>query len=352
MNYTSFLSEIFIQNISKNHEISFAYFNYIDLVNDTLIESNRPEDFKMTRYIKTDTLPLDIANSIGIVGFVEAPRWIILDKMKTQLRLSILLIVIAVVSLIYISRSFIFQLKTEKMRQESVNTMTHEFKRPISSAVAMASVIPFYLENKDQGKVLEYVENVETELNKLTFYTNRIQQISNNQKGKVALDIREVKIVPFFESLKQRYATIDQDKQEIALNVHVHTEKDAMYVDLLHFSNVMDNLIENAIKYTVEPTILIDIQLRDRDDDGLEVSVKDNGIGISPKDIKYVFDKYYRVRRAETRNKTGYGLGLTYVESIVNAHGGSISVSSNLNRGSEFTIQLKRQLNGRIDTVG
>mgnify|MGYP001492326745 CR=1 FL=1 len=102
----------------------------------------------------------------------------------------------------------------------------------------------------------------------------------------------------------------------------------------------------------MEPTILIDIQLRDRDDDGLEVSVKDNGIGISPKDIKYVFDKYYRVRRAETRNKTGYGLGLTYVESIVNAHGGSISVSSNLNRGSEFTIQLKRQLNGRIDTVG
>lgn len=185
-----------------------------------------------------------------------------------------------------------------------------------------------------------YTKNVENELNKLTHYTKRIQQISNNEKENVNLDITNVEIIPFFESLVQRYSSIDMIGQKVIVNLEINTIKNEMYVDLLHFSNVMDNLIENAIKYTVKPTIIVDVRVSDTSD-GLEISVKDNGIGMSSTDKKHVFEKYYRVKREETKRKVGFGLGLTYVKSIVDAHGGNIIVNSKLNEGSEFILMLK-----------
>ena len=224
------------------------------------------------------------------------------------------------------------------MRQESVNVMTHEFKRPISSAVAMVSTIPFYLKKKETDRVLEYVNNIEIALNKLTYYTKRIQQISNNEKSNVILDKTKVEIVPFFESLRQRYVSPEEHGRRIIVNVEFKTSKKVIDVDPLHFSNVMDNLVENAIKYTVATPVIISIDVTDTMNDELKISVTDNGIGISTADKKHIFDKFYRAKRTETKNKTGFGLGLTYVKSIVEAHGGTISVNSELNKGSEFVI--------------
>lgn len=334
------LSSIFKERISERYIVQEAYFDYLDLEKDTLIKTNKPENITTSLYIKTDTFPLDIIGYIGVVGYIENPRMAILDNMKRQLILSVLLIVIGIISLFYISRSFIFQWKTEKMRQDSVNAMTHEFKRPISSAIAMVSVIPYYLEKKETSRVLEYVDNIEIALNKLTYYTKRIQQISNNEKSNVVLDKTAVEIIPFFESLRQHYAS-EEHEGKIIIKLQIRTSKKMMDVDLLHFSNVMDNLVENAIKYTVHPTVLIDISVTDIAGDGLKISVKDNGIGISPADKKYIFDKFYRIKREETKNKMGFGLGLTYVKSIIEAHGGDITVNSKLNEGSEFIITFK-----------
>ena len=307
-------------------------------MNTVLLSTSRPINIEPTHYILTDTFSLDIANSIGIIAYVKNSRTAILDTMKKQLSLSVLLIIIGIVSLYYISRSFVFQWKTEKMRQESVNVMTHEFKRPISSAVAMVSTIPFYLKKKETDRVLDYVNNIEIALNKLTYYTKRIQQISNNERNSVILEKATVQIVPFFESLRQRYVSPEEHGGRIILNVEFKTSKKVMDVDPLHFSNVMDNLVENAIKYTVITPVMINIDVTDSMNDKLKISVTDNGIGISTPDIKHIFDKFYRVKRTETKNKIGFGLGLTYVKSIVEAHGGTISVSSELNKGSEFIL--------------
>ena len=177
-------------------------------------------------------------------------------------------------------------------------------------------------------------------MNKLTLYTKRIQQISNNEKGNLVLNKSIIAIEPFLESLKQRYNLLDESDKKTSVNFAIVTSKKEMCVDLLHFSNVMDNLIENAIKYSVKSAVEINVIVSDVAD-GLIISVKDNGIGISSIDIKHIFDKFYRVKRAETKDKMGFGLGLTYVKSIVDAHNASIAVVSKLNEGSEFIITLK-----------
>lgn len=334
------LRMIFEAKISDKYDIESSYFDYFDLENDLLINTNKPTNAKSKGYVKTDTIPLDIINTIGVVGYLKVSNSAILDKMMYQLILSVLLIVIGILSLFHISRSFIFQLKTEKMRQDSVNAMTHEFKRPISSAVAMSSLIPFYLEKDETSRVLDYTNNIQLELNKLTEYTKRIQQISNNEKGNLVLNKTRVEIEPFFNSLQQRYQLSADSDEKTNLELDIATTQKEMCVDLLHFSNVMDNLIENAIKYSDKAVAEITIGVK-AVADGLMISVKDNGMGISSTDKKRIFDKFYRVERAETKNKMGFGLGLTYVKSVIDSHGATIEVVSKLNEGSEFVIILK-----------
>lgn len=333
------LNKIFKTKLAQSYDVRNTYFDYINLINGKLISSNNLTNRKTSKFIRTDTISLDILSSLGVIGYLESPSGVILDKMKYQLILSVFLMLIAVISLFYISRSFILQWRTEKMRQDSVNAMAHEFKRPISSAIAMAAVIPFYLKKEENNKVMNYAQDIKNELNKLTHYAKRIQQISNNKKGDIILEKTDIEIIPFLESLKRRYQT-EKKKQAITINLFINTSKKELRADLLHFSNVMDNLIENSIKYTTNPFVIIDINVSDISND-LKISVKDNGIGISSSDKKRIFDKFYRVKREETKNKIGFGLGLTYVKSIIEAHRGDITVYSEINKGSEFIIILK-----------
>ena len=330
------LNSLFFQKLSSRYPIQNTYFDYLNLQTGQLINTNRPEHFS-SNFVTTDTIPLDIISSIGIVGYIEVPDWVILRKMSYQLALSVLLILIGAGGMVYLGRSFVVQWRLEKHRQASINAMTHEFKRPISGAMAMVAVIPFYLEKNDLTKVSDYASNTLVELNKLTAYTERIQQISNNKKRSVALNKEQIEIRPFFESVLQRYAQ-DNDEKRVVINLVINTEKTFIMVDLLHFSNVIDNLVENAIKYS-DNEVSINISVTDLQNE-LQIVVEDNGMGISAYDLKFIFDRFYRSNRKEMKNKVGFGLGLTYVKSIVEEHGGTITAESKLNEGSKFTLKM------------
>ena len=334
------LNMFFKKQLSERYAIKNTYFDYLDLKENKTIKSNKPANAS-SNYLQTDTIKLDIISSIGVVGYIEVPSAVLLNKMGYQLTLSALLILIGLGGMIYLGRSFVVQWKLERLRQESVNSMTHEFKRPISSAVAMVSLIPFYVEKNDMSKVATYATNTIIELNKLTAYTERIQQISNNEKANVLLNKLGVEIEPLLQSIKERYSDRENSLKKVNVQTEVHTKNKFLFVDVLHFSNVLDNLVENAIKYS-NSEVNIDIDIADTNE-GVKISVKDDGLGISTFDLKYIFDRFYRSNRKELKRKTGFGLGLTYVKSMVEAHGGSISVTSQINEGSEFAILLKEQ---------
>jgi signal transduction histidine kinase len=330
------LNTLFNIELSSQYPVQNTYFDYLNLQTGQLINTNRPEHFS-SNFVTTDTIPLDIISSIGIVGYIEVPDWVILRKMSYQLALSILLILIGVGGMVYLGKSFVVQWRLEKHRQASINAMTHEFKRPISGAMAMVAVIPFYLEKNDLTKVSDYASNTLVELNKLTAYTERIQQISNNIKGSVALNKEQIDIRPFFESVLQRYAQ-DNEEKKVVINLVITTVKSFITADLLHFSNVIDNLVENAIKYS-DNEVQINIAVTDLQNE-LQIVVEDNGMGISAYDLKFIFDRFYRSNRKEMKNKAGFGLGLTYVKSIVEDHGGTIIAESKLNEGSKFILKM------------
>ncbi len=331
------LDSLFRMEMAPRYQIEKSYFDYIDLKSKQLISTNKTDSVARD-YLATDTIVLDIDKSIGVVGHIETPNDLILQKMMYQFGLTVVLILCSMAGLGYVSRSFISQWRLEKYRQSSVNAMTHEFKRPISGAVAMVSLIPFYIKKQEWAKVTDYASNILTELNKLTAYTQRIQQISNNEKGNINLTIDRIELKPFFESLQSRYQADAQSEQAVELELMVVSTCTEFKADMLHLSNVMDNLVENAIKYSNSPA-----QIHIRVDDtlsGLQITVSDKGMGIAAKDLTRIFDKFYRIERKETKNTIGFGLGLTYVKSIVEAHGGTISVQSKLNQGTSFSLVI------------
>lgn len=331
------LNSIFISMVSKDYMIQDSYFEYIDLESGNLLQSNQTSSNTVKKYHKTEIIPLDINNSIGVVGFAQTPTDELLARMLKQLILSIVLIIIAMGGMFYISKSFITQWKVEKMRQESVNAMTHEFKRPISAAMLLASLIPYYIKRNDTGTVLEYSENINNELTKLNLYINTIIQISNSENSEIKLNKTEVDIDVLLKSIKSIYSNVTDSDKIIKINLEVKAKNRIMYVDVVHLSNVFDNLIENAIKYNTNNPIIIELSVNDFNNRHI-ISVKDNGIGISSKSMTLIFRRYYRIKQSCVENVSGIGLGLTYSKSIIEAHAGSISVNSVLNKGSTFDI--------------
>lgn len=321
---------------NKGFDVYDSYIEYYDLNGDSLIDHNKPDKWLQFSIVSTDTIPLDILKSVGVKAFVSTSPKPILAKMSFQILLSLLLIIIASYCMIYLMRTIFRQRKIEKMRQDFVNAMVHEFKRPITNASTMLELIPHYLLNNNTKMVDDYLTGSLLEFKKLTAYTDRIQRISNNERERIQLDKVEVALTPFFERLVTFYSA--NKSKPVEIEILLDTNRVTMKVDELHFTNVIDNLIENAIKYSGE-VVHIRIVVKENSE-ALEILVMDDGYGISNRDKKMIFDKFYRVVSTSYKKTVGFGLGLTYVKAIVEAHGGTIRVMDAPIKGSIFVINL------------
>ena len=128
------------------------------------------------------------------------------------------------------------------------------------------------------------------------------------------------------------------DARQGSISVNLEATKNTINADKVHLTNIVFNLIDNAIKYTKEAPIVL-ISTKDLEN-GIEISIKDNGIGISKENQRKIFDKFYRVPTGNVHNVKGFGLGLSYVQAVVQKHNGTINVSSELGKGSTFKIVL------------
>ena len=344
------LNELFFQEMNqRKFPVKKTYIEYYDLIKNKLIESSDSES-GFGAYIASDMFIFDIMKNKGIKAYVSNPVFIILRGIFFQLLSSVILIIIAIIGLYYLRRTIYRQWREEKMRQDSVNAMTHEFNRPISAALFLMSQMPDYVKNSESAKVSQYIDLTIEELNKMNVYTNRIHQINNDDKSTLSLKKTDIEIRPFMESLLEKYNLpevrialgIDEKSFDIPLNINPECKE--INADRLHFANVIDNLVENAIKYSGEN---IDVKISvDFKDNHLHVSVKDSGIGISVYDLERVFDKYYRADHNVVKRNAGFGLGLTYVKSVVESHGGTVEAKSQgVGCGSEFVVLIPESKN-------
>ena len=271
-----------------------------------------------------------------MVFFPEETKYLF-TQMSGILPIAIILIIIIIISFIFTIHSVIRQQKFSEMKTDFINNMTHEFKTPIST-ISLACEA---LKDTDMSKIADvtdkYIGVISEENKRLGNMAEKILQTAVLEKGKLKLTKEPVNIHKvIMEVIKNIGIQVEINDGEIIRDFRATTP--VISADKMHLTNVIFNLMENANKYSPKkPKIGISTY---NINEGVEIAVKDNGIGIGKTDQKKIFDKLYRVPSGDVHDFKGFGLGLSYVKAIVEKHGGNIRLESELGQGSVFRIYL------------
>jgi two-component system phosphate regulon sensor histidine kinase PhoR len=249
---------------------------------------------------------------------------------------STIVLIFILILLTYLLFIILKQKRLSEIQKDFVNNMTHEFKTPLASIQLSADVLknPTILHNEQ--RLLNYATIISTEAKRLSHQVERVLQMAQGNKGEIQLS----KSLFVWQTLiKETLSSFDQAiaLKRATINLDLPTAPISYFGDQLHLRNCISNLIDNALKYTeTDPVITISIGISQQ----LRIAVEDNGIGINKNDQKLLFKKFYRVNTGNIHNVKGFGLGLSYVRLIINAHNGRIECESDLGKGTKFVIHL------------
>jgi len=227
------------------------------------------------------------------------------------------------------------QKRLSQIQNDFINNMTHEFKTPISTIAVSAEVLKNEDISQDPNRLQNYAGIIQSEVVRLQNQVDRVLQLARVSEPEPVLKIEDVNIKDLIEVAVESFrANIEERSGSISFRSALSP---IVRGDAVHLSNMLYNLLDSAIKYCKgAPKISVRLNA---DQYGVEISIKDNGIGISPEHLNRVFDRFYRVTTGNVHDQKGFGLGLNYVKLVVESHEGSIKTKSSP-AGTIFTIQL------------
>ena len=230
------------------------------------------------------------------------------------------------------------QKKLSEVKNDFINNMTHELKTPIATIRISSESLLNFDENTPMEKRLRYAGIIYKENKRLEQQVERVLNIARLERRAVKINLEQIDWHEIINECKEsfEFSQLDEDGSEIKTSLEATNS--IVMADRMHLTNVINNLIDNAVKYSEAPA---DIEIRSYNQKQMVyVSITDKGKGIAKEDLRYIFDKFYRVPTGNLHDVKGFGLGLFYVKSIMEELGGGVKVKSNLGKGSEFTIFL------------
>lgn len=267
-------------------------------------------------------------------------RGIILKEITPQIFFSIFLTCMIAAAFLVMFRSLRAQQKLMDIKNDFISNVTHELKTPVATvSVALEALKNFNALDNPQ-RTAEYLEIAQNELRRLTLMTDKILKTSVFESKGVSMSFTEVQLDQLVEQVISSMKLI-LDERKIALNYNKTGTSYQLDGAAEHLTNVMYNLLDNAIKYSHEGS-MIRVSLL-ADESLITLTVSDQGLGIEKQYQDKVFEKFFRVPSGDLHNIKGYGLGLSYVAGVIKNHHGSIDVDSEPGKGSTFTVKLPRK---------
>jgi len=230
------------------------------------------------------------------------------------------------------------QSRLSEIQKDFVNNMTHEFKTPLSTIAISTDVLADHGILDKPDTLFSYVDIIRQENTRLVGQVEKVLQMANIDQTRVKLNRENIAMHPLLERAISQMR-VGYKNKKIQIDHHFDATNDLVFADKVHVSNIIYNLLDNAIKYS-GATAHIDVRTENKNG-RLFVSFADQGIGIGKKEQRKVFHKFYRVPTGNVHDVKGFGLGLHYVKSIVRAHGWAIYLTSEPGKGSTFTIKMK-----------
>ncbi|HKO76032.1 MAG TPA: HAMP domain-containing sensor histidine kinase [Flavobacterium sp.] len=267
--------------------------------------------------------------------YVSVIDWeiIIFERMKMVLLLSLLSILTLITLFVIAIKALIKQKKVSDIKTDFINNITHELKTPLTTLGISTKI----LERKD---IRDNEQQFNSILNTISRQNNRLQslidQVMANSLGENEIELQKEKI-----DAESFLRTIASDFRitypKVTIETHFKTTETSLVLDKFYLTTAILNVLENAVKYGSNTITIQTESIKNQ----FNISIKDDGIGISKNKHSLLFDKFYRVEQGNLHNTKGLGLGLYYVNQIIKAHQGSVAVMSDLGKGSVFTIMFK-----------
>ena len=255
----------------------------------------------------------------------------VLQQMTGILAASVLILLILVAVFWYLIHIIRTQKTLDEMKSDFTNNMTHELKTPISVAYAANDALLNFPEEDSPEQRRKYLEISQNQLEHLSGLVEQILSMSMERRKGLVLRKEDICLADMVADLTNKQKM--KSEKPVIFDVEI-VEGTTINADRMHLGNILNNLIDNAIKYSGE-AVTISIKADER-----HISIKDNGIGISEADLKHIFEKFYRAHTGNIHDVKGYGLGLYYVKSIVEKHGWTITAESEPGKGTRFTLSI------------
>lgn len=275
-------------------------------------------------------------NILIVLTFPSSPI-ILKDDANFFTIASICMILLITFLFILSLRTIWSQRKLDEMKTDFINNMTHEIKTPISTISLACEMLKDDSVTSDTESRRNFINIISDENRRMRVLIETLLQSAKMASRKVTINCKIIDLnnivndsaQSFLLAVKNKHGQIDLDLQPL---------EGELYADELHISNMIHNLVDNAIKYSPQQP---HITLKTFSENGYAVFIiSDNGIGIAKEDQKHIFEKFYRVSTGDIHNVKGFGIGLNYVYQVVNLHNGKINISSELGKGTTFTIHL------------
>jgi signal transduction histidine kinase len=267
--------------------------------------------------------------------FPNRTQWVIYQLLPKVI-IALLFILIMIFSFIYLIKIIKQQKQLADIKDDFIDNLTHEFKTPIATISAAIEGMQNFKALDDKEKTNRYLAICKNELTRLNDMVTKLLNISVYDKNNLKLTLHQVDVAGMVDEIisMEKFRAV----KPVRFNVDLEDNVKHIQADPLHFKNVFINLIDNAVKYSKD-SVSIHITGK-KDKDFARFTIQDNGIGIPSAELKHVFDKFYRVPTGDVHNVKGSGLGLSYVKSVIEAHGGTITVNSEVNIKTEFIISI------------
>lgn len=259
----------------------------------------------------------------------QSLRWIITGA------IAFMLIIIAA---FYVTvKTLLNQKKLSQIKSDFINNMTHEFKTPIATISLAVDALRNEKVQNDKEKSAYFTKIIKEENSRMNKHVETILQAAFMEKQELNLNLTIIHVNEMVPQIMNNYELQLKDKGA-TFQLLLNAKNDKINGDEVHFSNLLSNLIDNAIKYSTE-NLLIKISTHSTRN-YLVIRVEDNGIGMSKESAKRIFEKFYRAHTGNLHNVKGFGLGMSYVKTVIDAHKGRISVESVLGKGTAFTLEV------------
>lgn len=300
----------------------------------------RSENFENDKY-STYNIPV-FKNEEGLtqyqlmVSFPEKNKFL-MKKLVSITVLSFLFTFIIIIAYWSTWNQMNKQKQISEIKTDFINNMTHEFKTPIATINLALDAIKNPKVIDDKEKVQRYMQMIRDENRRMHAQVENVLRISKLEKRELEIDKEPLEIETIIEDAIEHISLILENKEgEISLNLQATNS--TVLINEMHFTNVLVNILENAVKYSIQKPVIEVITENVKD--FLIIKIKDNGPGMSKIVQKKIFEKFYREHTGDVHNVKGHGLGLAYVKRIVEEHLGTVSVESEKGKGSTFIIKL------------